>query len=87
MTVVLITHHMPEAVLADRVIVMSDGGVIADGTPKQVFTQVELLQSVGLTVPETTRLLYALNREGYDLPLNALSVDECAQVLRRFLET
>ena len=62
MTVVLITHHMPEAVLADRVIVMSDGGVIADGTPKQVFTQVELLQSVGLTVPETTRLLYALNR-------------------------
>ena len=87
MTVVLITHHMPEAVLADRVIVMSDGGVIADGTPKQVFTQVELLQSVGLTVPETTRLLYALNREGYDLPLDALSVDECAQVLRRFLET
>ena len=82
MTVVLITHHMPEAVLADRVIVMSDGGIIADGTPKQVFTQVELLESVGLTVPETTKLLYELDREGYDLPLDALSVEECAQALR-----
>lgn len=85
MTVVLITHHMPEAVLADRVIVMSDGGVIADGTPQQVFTQVELLQSVGLTVPETTMLLHELNKEGYELPLDALSVDACAQVLRDFL--
>lgn len=82
MTVVLITHHMPEAVLADRVLVMSDGGIIADGTPKQVFTQVELLESVGLTVPETTKLLYELNREGYDLPLDALSVEECARVLQ-----
>jgi len=86
MTVVLITHHMPEAVLADRVIVMSEGGVIADGTPQQVFTQVELLQSVGLTVPETTLLLKALNDEGFALPLDALSVDQCAQVLRGFLQ-
>lgn len=81
MTVVLITHHMPEAVLADRIIVMSDGGIIADGTPQEVFTQVELLQSVGLTVPDTTLLLYELNQAGYDLPLEALSVDACAQVL------
>ena len=86
MTVVLITHHMPEAVLADRVIVMSDGGIIADGTPQQVFTQVELLESVGLTVPETTQLLYRLNQAGFDLPLDALSVDSCAQVLKQFLE-
>lgn len=86
MTVVLITHHMPEAVMADRVIVMSDGGIIADGTPRQVFTQVELLQSVGLTVPETTLLLNELNKEGFDLPLDALSVDSCAQVLRDFLQ-
>ena len=86
MTVVLITHHMPEAVLADRVIVMSDGGVIADGTPQQVFTQVELLQSVGLTVPETTLLLNELNKAGYNLPLDALSVDSCAQVLKGFLQ-
>jgi len=86
MTVVLITHHMPEAVLADRVVVMSDGGIIADGAPEQVFSQVELLQSVGLTVPETTLLLNELNKAGYDLPLDALSVDSCAQVLRKFLQ-
>jgi len=87
MTVVLITHHMPEAVLADRVVVMSNGGIIADGTPETVFTQVELLQSVGLTVPETTLLLHAMNKEGFDLPLEALSVDKCAQVLHVFLKT
>ncbi len=86
MTVILITHHMPEAAMADRVIVMSDGGIIADGTPKQVFSQVEKLQSVGLTVPETTLLLHELNKAGYDLPLDALSVDECAQVLKGFLQ-
>ena len=87
MTVVLITHHMPEAVLADRVLVMSNGGVIADGKPEDVFSQVELLQSVGLTVPETTLLLHAINQEGYDLPLHALSVDQYAQVLQSFLKT
>ena len=86
MTVVLITHHMPEAVLADRVVVMSEGAVIADGTPKEVFVKVELLRSVGLTVPETTLLLNELNEAGYALPLDALSVDECAQALRELLE-
>lgn len=85
MTVVLITHHMPEAAMADRVVVMSDGGIIADGTPAEVFTQVELLRSVGLTVPETTMLLYELRNEGFDLPLEALSVEQCAQVLFDFL--
>ena len=86
MTVVLITHHMPEAVLADRVVVMSEGKLIADGTPQEVFVQVELLQSVGLTVPETTLLLHELNREGFDLPLEALSVEQCAQTLQAFLQ-
>ena len=84
-TVVLITHHMPEAVLADRVVIMSDGGILTDGTPKEVFTQVELLRAAGLTVPETTQLLYALNQDGFQLPLDALSVEECAQTLRDFL--
>ena len=60
--------------------------MIADGTPEQVFSQVELLQSVGLTVPETTLLLYELNKAGFDLPLEALSVDACAQVLKGFLQ-
>ena len=84
-TVVLITHHMREAALAQRVIAMSDGGIIADGTPKEVFRQVELLRSVGLNVPETTQLLYALNQDGFRLPLDALSVEECADALYAFL--
>lgn len=84
-TAVLITHHMPEAVLADRVVVMTDGGILTDGTPKVVFSQVELLRAAGLTVPETTMLLYELRQAGFDLPLDALSVEECAQTLRDFL--
>ena len=67
--------------IVDRVVVMSDGGIIADGTPKEVFVQVELLRSAQLEVPETTQLLYELNREGMHLPLDALSVEECAQAI------
>ncbi len=80
-TIILITHHMQEAAQAQRVIVMEAGHVVADGTPKQVFSQVDLLRQVGLGVPDTTALLYELNEAGYDFPLDALSVDECAQVL------
>ena len=80
-TVVLITHHMTEAIRAQRVIVMDAGRILADGTPKEVFPKVELLESVGLTVPATTKVLYALNQAGFDLPLDALSTEECAQVL------
>ncbi len=82
-TVILITHHMREAVDADRVIVMSGGKILADGTPRQVFSQVELLQSAQLTVPETTQLLYALRQQGMDVPLDALSVEECIQAIYR----
>ena len=82
-TVVLITHHMDEAVCADRVIAMDDGKIIADGTPKEVFVQIELLKRVGLTVPQTTLLLDALKQDGCALPLDALSVDECADALYR----
>ena len=80
-TVVLITHHMDEAAVADRVVAMDDGKIIADGTPKEVFTQIDLLKSVGLTVPQTTQLLKALDDDGCTLPLDALSVEECAQAL------
>ena len=83
-TVVLITHHMTEAVRAERVIVLHEGGVLADGAPKEVFPQVELLQNAGLDVPATTRLLYELNRQGASLPLDALSTEECAQALCRW---
>jgi len=77
-TVILITHHMEEAAAADRVVVMSDGLVVMDGTPREVFPQVEKLRELGLTVPETTALIYELGREGVSLPLDALSVEECA---------
>ena len=85
MTVVLITHHMSEAALADRVIVMSEGGIVADGAPKQVFTNVELLQSVGLTVPDTTMLLHELQAMGWKIQTDLLSVEECAQVIYEYL--
>ena len=80
-TVVLITHHMDEAAQADRLVVMSKGQVVADGTPKEVFSHVEALKSVGLTVPETVELCWTLRREGLDLPLDPLSDEECAQAL------
>ena len=80
-TVVLITHHMSECVGADRLVVMSEGNVIADGSPREVFSQVELLKSEGLSVPETTELIYELDRDGWDLPLTALTVDECADAI------
>ena len=80
-TVILITHHMDEAICADRVIAMDDGKIVADGTPKEVFTQIGLLKAAGLTVPQTTLLLKALDDDGFNLPLDALSVDECAQAL------
>ena len=85
-TVVLITHHMTEAIRADRVIVMDGGKILTDGTPKQIFTQVELLKSVGLSVPATTQLLYELNQAGCELPLEALSTEECAQALYTMLK-
>ena len=85
-TVVLITHHMDEAAQADRLVVMSGGKVVADGAPKEVFQHVEELRSVGLTVPETTELLWELRQDGLDLPLDALSDDECAQALFRLLK-
>ena len=84
-TVVLITHHMDEAAQAQRVVVMADGKIVADGAPKEVFQRGEELKTVGLTVPETVELLYELRKEGLDLPLDALSVDECAQALSQLL--
>ena len=84
-TVVLITHHMDEAALADRLVVMADGHVVADGAPKTVFSRVEELRAVGLAVPETVELCYELRQDGLELPLDALSVEECAQALYRLL--
>ena len=82
---VLITHHMDEAAQADRLVVMAKGRVVADGTPKQVFQDVEGLKAVWLTVPETTELLWQLRQEGLDVPLDALSDEECARALCQLL--
>lgn len=80
-TVVLITHHMDEAAKAQRVVVLDKGKVAADGTSKEVFSQVELLHGIGLAAPETVELCWELNQEGFDLPLDKLDPKECAQAL------
>ena len=85
-TVVLITHHMSECIGADRVIVMSNGNVIADDSPENVFSQVELMKSEGLTVPATTELMFELNKNGWDLPLTALGVSDCAKEIAKELK-
>lgn len=80
-TVVLITHHMDEAAKAQRVIVLDKGVVAADGTPKEVFSQVDLLHKIGLAAPDSVELCWELNKLGFDLPLDKLDSEECAQAL------
>ena len=80
-TVVHITHHMSEAEDADRVIVMNDGVVAMDGAPREIFSRVEELQALGLAAPDTVELLRRLNGHGMDLPLTAITVDECARAI------
>jgi len=84
-TIVLITHHMDEAIDADRLIVMSDGEILMDGTPREVFRDIDTLRGTGLDIPETAQLLHELRDEGFDLPMDALSVEECAtEIVRTF---
>ena len=85
-TVVLITHHMDEAAKAQRVVVLHKGKVAADGTPKEVFSQVELLHNIGLAAPDSVELCWELNKQGFDLPLDKLDPMECAQTLLEMLE-
>ena len=84
-TVVLITHHMSECTGADRVIVMSNGHIAADGSPESVFSQVELMRDEGLAVPATTELMYELNKRGWNLPLTALGVESCAKEIAKYV--
>ena len=86
MTVVFITHHMDECVGADRLIVMSGGHIIADGKPEEVFSDVELMEREGLTVPETARLLYDLRQAGLELDGERLDVAGCADMLAAALK-
>ena len=84
-TVVLITHHMDEAAQAQRLVVMAGGRIIDDGPPKEVFQHVDTLRAAGLSVPESVALLYELRQEGFNVPLDALSDEECAAVLTELL--
>lgn len=86
MTVVLITHHMDECINADRLVVISDGVIAADGSPRQVFSQAEQMQALGLSVPETVLLACELNKNGFSLPMDALSVEECADNIVKALK-
>lgn len=80
-TVVLITHHMDEAAMADRLVVMDGGRVVMDGVPREILTRREELRAIGLDVPPTVDLLYGLREDGFDVPLDALSVSECAEAI------
>ena len=84
-TVILITHYMEEAENADRVLVMNDGEIIKDATPKEVFTDVELLKSVGLDVPQTTELLYNLQKSGFGVNTNVISIIDTAKEIAKAL--
>ena len=85
-TVVLITHHMDEAVQAGRVVVMHAGKILMQGTPEEIFTQVDALHAASLTVPQTIEVIFDLNNQiGTELPINALTVDACADILERYL--
>lgn len=85
MTVVLITHYMEEAEQSDRVIVMNDGEIVDDGTPREVFKNVEALKKVGLDVPQTTELLYLLKQNGYKVNTNVISIKETAAEIKSAL--
>ncbi len=86
MTVVLITHYMEEAAMADRVVVMEGGRVLADGTPREVFARVQQLREVALDVPQPTELCYVLRQHGIHIPADVLTVEECVEVLAGLME-
>lgn len=81
LTVVHITHYMEEAARADRILVMNDGELVMDGTPREVFTQIDTLRGWGLEVPQTVELLSDLRAAGIDVPIDALTPEECIRVL------
>ena len=80
-TAVLITHHMDEAAMADRVVVMDSGSVVMDGTPREILVRMEELRAIGLAAPHTVELLHGLREDGFDVPLDALGIQECARAI------
>lgn len=86
-TVIHITHNMDEAVRADRVVVINDGEIFLDGTPREVFSRVRELRTVGLDVPQVTELFYELNERGINLDFSELNTEKCAEALARLIKT
>ncbi len=86
MTVVLITHYMEEAVLADRVVVMEQGKMVMDGTPREIFSQADKLKSMQLDVPQPTELAHLLNKDGVCISTDILTVEECVETLSMLLK-
>ncbi len=85
-TIVIITHYMDEAAQCDRVVVMDSGSILIDSTPKDVFSHVKMLKTVGLDVPQATEICYEMNKSGYTMPTEVLSVRECADELQKLIE-
>ncbi|MBE7014098.1 MAG: energy-coupling factor transporter ATPase [Ruminococcaceae bacterium] len=86
LTIVLITHYMEEAILADRVVVLDNGQILLDDIPKKIFENVTLIKSIGLDVPQTTELLYELYKDGIRVSFENLTVKECVLELKKLLE-
>jgi energy-coupling factor transport system ATP-binding protein len=84
-TVALITHYMDEAVHADRIVVVDHGDIVMEGTPKEVFSQVERLKELGLDVPQVTELCYRLKKDGVAVPDDVITEEECTRVLEAIL--
>lgn len=84
-TILMVTHHMEEVLLADRIIVMSEGKIVSDGTPKEVFSKVEMLKSLGLEVPYAAELAYELRKEGVPLSDEIITKEELVEELCQFV--
>ena len=84
-TVVLITHHMNEAVNADRIIIMDSGKIVMEGTPREIFPNIEKLRNLSLTVPQTVELISELNKNGFNIPLSNITVEECTDAIFKTL--
>ncbi len=84
-TVILITHHMNEAALSDRIIVMDNGKIVMDGSPREIFPNIETLKALSLNVPQTVELIAELNKNGFSIPLDNITVDECVDAILKSL--
>ena len=81
-TIILITHYMEETIYADKVFVMDDGKIAMQGTPREIFSQVDKLKALRLDVPQVTLLAHELQKHGVDLPDGILTIQELVEALK-----